>query len=393
MNVNAVVETRIRAIVQSAETEHDLRSAFAGSAYEIGVVRGRPQDSLPDRLGPQDVLIVDVDLSNRNDMAGLERILAGEARPTVLVTAPSASVEAMRQLIRLGVADYLPQPIAHEDVLSVIRAVRARARPGGERPQHECQVFSFVRRSGGMGATSLAIQAAYELARSQKGQSKRRVCLVDLDFQGGAAWLHLDAEPLLDIAEIVRSPHRLDSELLAAMTTRHAAGFDLISAPNGSMNLDAVPAEVVGHLMALACESYDFVIVDLPLTWTRWFSEILAGSNRIFLTLQLTVVAVKQAHLFLEQIKETAAAHTPLSVVLNRFKRSWWRTGLKVREVERALGHKVDFFIPSDYRVFSGAADHGVPIGKFHSGTRAERLINKMMQSALKVAAGRRVTS
>src|SRR6185503_14654888 len=204
MNVNAVVETRIRAIVQSAETEHDLRSAFAGSAYEIGVVRGRPQDSLPDRLGPQDVLIVDVDLSNRNDMAGLERILAGDARPTVLVTAPSASVEAMRQLIRLGVADYLPQPIAHEDVLSVIRAVRARARPGGERPQHECQVFSFVRRSGGMGATSLAIQAAYELARSPKGQPKRRVCLVDLDFQGGAAWLHLDAEPLLDIAEIVR---------------------------------------------------------------------------------------------------------------------------------------------------------------------------------------------
>lgn len=389
--MNAVVETRIRAIVQSAETEHDLRSAFAGSQYEIGVVRGRPQDSLPDRLGPQDVLIVDADLSNRNDMAGLERILAGEARPTVIVTSANASVDAMRQLIRLGVADYLPQPISHDDVLAVIRAVRARARPGAERPQHECQVFSFVRRSGGMGATSLAIQTAYELTRSRKGQSKRQVCLIDLDFQGGAAWLHLDAEPLLDIAEVVRSPHRLDSELLAAMTTHHAAGFDLIAAPNGSMNLDAVPTEVVGHLMALACESYDFVVVDLPLTWTRWFSEILAGSNRIFLALQLTVVAVKQAHLFLEQIKETPAAHTSLSVIVNRHRRSWWRPGLKLREVERALGRKVDFVIPSDYRVFSGAADHGLPIGRFHSGTRAERMIGKMMQSVLKAAAGRRV--
>jgi pilus assembly protein CpaE len=391
--VNAVVETRIRAIVQSAETEHDLRSAFAGSQYEIGIVRGRPQDSLPDRIGPQDVLIVDADLGNRNDMAGLERLLAGEARPTVIVTSPSASVDAMRQLIRLGVADYLPQPISHDDVLAVIRAARARARPGSERPQHECQVFSFVRRSGGMGATSLAIQAAFELAAARRGQSKRRVCLIDLDFQGGAAWLHLDAEPLLDIAEIVRSPHRLDAELLAAMTTHHPAGFGLIAAPNGSMNLDAVPTEVVGHLMALACESYDFVIVDLPLTWTRWFSEILAGSNRIFLTVQLTVVAVKQAHLFLEQLKETGAAHTPVSVVLNRYRRSWWRPGLKVREVERALGHKLDFFIPSDYRVFSGAADHGLPIGRFHSGTRAERYIGKMIQSVLKAAAGRRAVS
>jgi len=389
--VNAVIESRIRAIVQSAETEHDLRTAFAGSPhFEIGIVRGRLEDHRPDRLGPQDVLIVDLDLENRRDLASLERVLAGEARPIVVVTSPNASVEALRQLIRLGVADFLPQPIVHDDVLGVIRAVRARTRPGAERPQHECQVLSFVHRSGGMGATSLAIQTAFELARARRGQSKRRVCLIDLDFQGGAAWLHLDAEPMLDIAEVVRSPHRLDAELLTAMTTRHPAGFDLIAAPNGSMNPDSVPTDVVGHLMALACETYDCVIVDLPLNWTRWFVEILAGSNRIFLALQLTVVAVKQAHLFLEQIKETGAAQAPVSVILNRYRRSWWRPGLKVREVERALGRKVDYFVPSDYRLFSEAANHGMPIGKFHAGSGAEKQIGKIARDAMKRAEMRR---
>ena len=100
-----------------------------------------------------------------------------------------------------------------------IREGRRRTEP--ERPHHECRVLSFVHRSGGMGATSLAIETAFELCNTRRGQAKRRVCLVDLDFQGGAAWLHLDAEPLLDIVEIVRSPHRLDGELLAAMTTHH----------------------------------------------------------------------------------------------------------------------------------------------------------------------------
>jgi pilus assembly protein CpaE len=382
--VNAVTETRIRAIVQSAEAEHDLRTAFAGAShFEIGIERGRLQDRLKDRLGPQDVLIVDVDLNNRQDMAALERVLAGDTWPTVIVTSASpASVDAMRRLIRLGVADYLPQPIVQNDVVSVVRAVRARLRGGGERAQSDCQVLSFVRRSGGMGATSLAIETAYELSRARRGQPRRRVCLVDLDFQGGSAWLHLDAEPLLDIAEIVRSPHRLDAELLTAMTTHHPAGFDLIAAPNGSMNPDSVPTDVVGHLMALVCEGYDCVVVDLPLNWARWFTEVLAGSNRIFLTLQLTVVAAKQAHLFLEQIKETSAAGTPISVVLNRYRRSLWRSGLKVREVERALGHKIDYFIASDYRLFSGAANHGLPIGKFHSGSRAEKQIAKMALDA-----------
>lgn len=386
--MNAVIETRIRAIVQSAEAEHDLRTAFAGMPhFEIAVVRGRPQDHMRDRLGPQDVLIVDVDLGNRQDMAALERMLLAETRPTVIVTSSGASIDAMRQLMRLGVADYLAQPITHDDVSAVIRSVKARTRGGAERPQHDCQVLSFVRRSGGMGATSLAIEAAFELARPRRGAPKRRVCLVDLDFQDGAAWLHLDAEPLLDIAEIVRSPHRLDAELLAAMTVRHPAGFDLIAAPNGSMNPDAVPSDVVGHLMALVCETYDCVVIDLPLSWTRWFVEILGGSNEIFLTLQLTVVAVKQAHLFLDQIKETSAARTPISVVLNRYRRSLWRPGLKVREIEKALGRKVDYFVASDYRLFSEAANHGTPIGKFHQGSRAEKQINKMIQNVLKRAA------
>lgn len=389
--MNAVTESRIRAIVQSAETEHDLRTAFAGSAnFEIGIVRGRLEDQRLDRLGPQDVLIADLDLENRRDMAVLERVLAGDARPIVIVTSPNASIDAMRQLIRLGVADFLPQPIVHGDVLGVIEAVRNRVRTGGGRPQHQCRVLSFVRRSGGMGATSLAIQTAFELTRGRRGQPKRRVCLIDLDFQGGAAWLHLDAEPLLDIAEVVRSPHRLDAELLTAMTTHHPAGFDLIAAPNGSMNPDSVPADVVSHLMALACEVYDCVIVDLPLSWTRWSVDILAGSDRIFLTMQLTVVAIKQAHLFLEQIKETNAARVPISVVLNRYRRSWWRSGLKVREVERALGRKIDAFVPSDYRLFSEAANHGMPIGKFHAGSGAEKQIGRLTQDIVKPAATRK---
>ena len=174
------------------------------------------------------------------------------------------------------------------------------------------------------------------------------------------------------------------------MTTHHTAGFDLIAAPNGSMNPDSVPSDVVGHLMALVCESYDCVVVDLPLSWTRWFTEVLAGSNRIFLTLQLTVVAAKQAHLFLDQIKETSAAGTPISVVLNRYRRSWWRSGLKVREVERALGRKIDHFIASDYRLFSGAANHGMPVGKFHSGTRAEKQVTRMALDAVASQSGAR---
>jgi pilus assembly protein CpaE len=142
--------------------------------------------------------------------------------------------------------------------------------------------------------------------------------------------------------------------------------------------------------MALVCDIYDCVVVDLPLNWTRWFVDVLAGSNRVYLTLQSTVVAVKQAHLFLEQIKETNAARAPISIILNRYRKSWWRPGLKVREIERALGHKIEYFVPSDYRLFSEAANHGMPIGKFHSGSGAEKQIGRLAQDLLKRDGGAR---
>jgi Flp pilus assembly CpaE family ATPase len=61
-----------------------------------------------------------------------------------------------------------------------------------------------------------------------------------------------------------------------------------------------------------------------------------------------------------------------------------------VREVEKALGHKVDYFVPSDYRLFSEAANHGMPIGKFHAGSAAEKQIRRLAQDVTAPSTGKR---
>ena len=45
---------------------------------------------------------------------------------------------------------------------------------------------------------------------------------------------------------------------------------------------------------------------------------------------------------------------------------------------------KATDFVPSDYRLFSEAANHGVPIGRFHAGSGAEKQIGSLAQDALK---------
>jgi Flp pilus assembly CpaE family ATPase len=56
---------------------------------------------------------------------------------------------------------------------------------------------------------------------------------------------------------------------------------------------------------------------------------------------------------------------------------------LKLGEVERALGRSIDFRIPSDYWLFSGAANRGMPISQMQRGSRAEKEIGRMIRKTL----------
>ncbi len=376
-----------QALLRSADVERDFRTAIADlQGLELRVVRGGLLDAAWQQahLRRPELLLVDVDLDNAPEMMALETLLRSAPASAVIVTSKTATVDAMRRMMRLGIADYLPQPLVRGEVLGVIEAALQRLGRAGPATPHQCKVMTFVRRTGGMGATSLAIQSAIELSKPSKGGGQPKTCLVDLDFQGSAAAFQLDIEPLLDIQGILRAPQRLDRQLLASMTAQHRHGFALVAAPSAMIDWSQVSPEVVGQLMTLICEQHDHVIVDLPAMWARWSDEIVGGSDLVFLVLQSTVAAVKQARAFLDHLRANVGENVALSIVLNRYRRSLWRRGLKLREIERALGRPIDHRVPSDYWLFSGAANHGMPISQFRSGTRAERQIGRMIRESLK---------
>jgi pilus assembly protein CpaE len=377
---------QLRAILRSADAERNLRAALGDlSGIEIAAMRGRLTDLVaklpPGKRG--DILLVDADLSNSEDLAALDRLSQGTRETPIVVTSENAGVDGLRQLMRFGIADYLPQPLARGEVLGVIEGVLRRLNQGAAGQGPHCTVLTFLRRTGGMGATSLAIQSAFELCRGSKGQAKPRICLVDLDFQNGAACLHLAVEPRLDIAEIARAPQRLDAQLLASMTVEHKNGFSVLAAPNSMTDWSVVTPEIVGRLMTLTCEQYDYVLVDMPALWMPWSLDMLAASDKVFVVFQLSIVAIRQVRNLLDHLKAGGDGDIPMSFVLNRYRRSLWRRGLKLGEVERALGHPIDFRIPSDYWLFSGAANRGMPISQMQRGSGAEKQIGRMIRKTI----------
>ena len=115
----------------------------------------------------------------------------------VVVVLHEADVITTRLLIREGAADVLPAPVSEPSMtISLERILNAAAALRSD-PAPSSEVVAILKAGGGVGATSLGVQAATILAARGAGQ----VCFADLDLQYGAASIYLDLPEAISIVD------------------------------------------------------------------------------------------------------------------------------------------------------------------------------------------------
>src|SRR5258708_32332199 len=98
------------------------------------------------------------------------------------------------------------------------------------------RIVTFMKRSGGVGATTLAVQAACAMRDPS-------LALLDLDIQYGAAAFQMDVESSASILELAAASDRLDAALLQGAMARPHDLFYLLAAPEGVYPMDDVSVD------------------------------------------------------------------------------------------------------------------------------------------------------
>ncbi|MGQ9364989.1 AAA family ATPase [Azospirillum sp. ST 5-10] len=374
----------VAVLLRSDEAYEAVTTALSGVDGLAGRVRlGRLAAASPwlEERGI-DLLVLDLDMADEAELAALvalaERV---RGRVPVLVTARAPTLEGMRTLMRLGIADLVPQPLRRSDLLAAVEAALARS-PGAAavRPRRG-RVVAVMKATGGAGATTTAVLLAAALARRERQPG--RVGLLDLDLQFGSAGLHLDVEAGEGLAALVRSADRLDGALLRGTMARHGSGLDVLPAPAAVMPLDLLTPETAVGLVETAAGEYGHVVIDLPLAWTAWSRAVLGCADTVLLVLQATLPSLRHARRQVETLREEGLGDTPLIPVLNRFAPRTFGRNPELRDAERALGCEVRFHLPSDYRAVTEAVDAGAPL--FDTG-RGRGIVRQVRRLAEEVA-------
>ena len=272
----------IAAILRSATTQASLELALAPTMSLRAQVAGDfDLTTLKSLRG--DVIFLDVDTTNSRQMRTLALFMSEAETGSVVVTSANLDVASMREFMRLGLIDVLPQPFIGEDVANALQAAAGRrhvvaATPINDDERHRGSVVSFIKSGGGVGATSLAVQGAAAVSREKNAPP---LCVLDFDIQFGSAALQMDTEQRVSVIDLARDLKRLDGALLRSAMVRPHQRFDLLAAPSSIYPISDLDVDAVATILEVARREYSQVIVDLPTLWSDWVLATLANSDVI----------------------------------------------------------------------------------------------------------------
>ena len=365
---------KILAVLKTREANQAV-SAVASRAVQahIDVRIGEVRELAPRLVNGHvpDVLLADVSLDDTDDLEALGKFAQLHGSSTaVIATSAAATLDGMRRLMRFGIQDFVPQPILEADLMSALEAALQRRQQAAPATANMGRIVTFLRASGGMGATTIATQSALALAHGC-AKRKQRLALLDLDFQNGGCALALDLAPTVTIETLLEAPERLDTTFLDGSMIRHQSGLELLAASRSQVPFESMTPELAESILRYAAQDRAYVLVELPRAACRWTAAVLAASDLVVLVTQLTVPALRQARRELEAIGTTTSAD--VAVLVNRVERRWWRNRVRLKEAEQALGRGVDFMVANDYHTVSEALNAGKPLSELRRGARVSR--------------------
>jgi pilus assembly protein CpaE len=289
--------------------------------------------------------------------------------PIIMLTAEREVEQKVRGL-RAGADDYLIKPFHPAELLARIKSLLARFAPRDSlvgRPPLG-RVFAFYGAKGGVGTTTIAINAAIALHR----ELGRKVCLVDGNLQFGDHRVFLDLG--LDrrsIVDIVSAPS-IDQDLVKQVLVKHDSGVDLLLAPPSPETAELVTPAHMPEILDILRGLYDYVLVDIDKRLDDVNLGIIEHAEVLFVVMTADLSCLKNVRLVLETIGHLGYEKSKLQLVLNR---SNAFTGISVKNAEGALKRTIDHQIVNEYRGAISALNSGAPF----MFTKADSLLGRSL--------------
>ncbi len=371
----------------------DMEAEFGEAWGDLNVVQAMRYLEQP-AAEALELLAIALDDEDEQNLPQIKALIhrACEMEIHVLLIAEALSPILLHQLLRLGADDFVPYPLpegALHDAIERLQAPPAPAQidaaPGSGGKQGS--LFAMQALAGGVGATTLSVNLAWELSKLA-GDSELNVCILDLDLQSGSVSTYLDLPRTERVYELLSNTAGMDRD--AFMQTLHKVNdrLSILTAPSDMLPLDLLGPEEIERVITMARRNFDFVIVDMPRTVVQWSETVMSASTIYFTLMDLDMRSAQNALRLIRALKSDDLPLEKLRFVLSRAPKFTDLSGkARAKRMAESLGISIGVFLPDGGTQVREANDHGLPLAEFAAKNPLLKEIRKLAESLHQIEA------
>ena len=343
-------EGQIRKLLQTFLERRGYRVTLASDGYEalLAIKREAP-----------DLVITDVNMPNMNGLE-LTRRLRSEHRtarvPIIMLSARKQADDVLTGYAQ-GADEYVPKPVEMALLAAKIEVLLGRAAAvaaGGATAAARGRVCLFLHAKGGVGATTLAVNAAISLAFT----TIYRVALLDLAVEFGNAPMLLDLRPGRTLADLADTRiEDMDDELFGTFISQHPSGVRLVSGADRPERAELVTVAAAQHAIDRLRAMSDYVVIDTAATFSQLTLAAIDAADTICVVTSAHLASMKATQDCLLTLEKLGYPAGRILLVVNRITDH----GLEHDQVSRFFGQAPALVVPYT-APFDVAADQGRPL-------------------------------
>ncbi len=369
----------------------DMESALGDSWGDLSFEDAASFLSQPEAQSLQFVTIA-MDADDEDNLTTVSAVIAAakEAKIKVILIAEDVSPSALHQLLREGGDEFVPYPLPENELARAIERVLTAEDPVaptegegkfkavGDRSGVVIPVHGLA---GGVGATMLAVNLAWELATLDKN-SDTKVCLIDLDFQFGTASTYLDLPRREAVLEMLTDTESMDSEAFMQALLTYGEKLHVLTSPTDMIPLDMITPEDIERVVEMARVNFDYVIIDMPSTMVEWSQTVLEMAHVYFALIELDMRSAQNTLRLKRALQSEDLPFEKLRFVLNRAPGFTDLNGKsRVKRLSESLGISIEVLLPDGGKPVAQSADHGAPMAETIGKNPLRKEIVKLAKS------------
>ncbi len=312
----------------------------------------------------------------------------------VILITEDVSPAILHNLLREGGDEFVPYPLpegelerAIERVMTQTEAVPAApddaepSRPKVQGGDRNGVIIPIHGMAGGIGATTMAVNMAWELATLDKN-ADIKVCILDFDFQFGTASTYLDLARRETVVELLTDTESMDSESFTQALSSYEDKLHVLTAPFDMIPLDLITPDDISRVIAMAQSHFDYVLIDMPSTMVEWSQTVLEAAHVYFAMIELDMRSAQNTLRLKRAMQAEDLPFEKIRFILNRAPGFTDLNGkARVKRLAESLGISIEVLMPDGGKPVAQNADQGVPMGVGISKNPLRKEIAKLAKS------------